>query len=454
MSRENILFIMPSFNEEKNIGSTVKNWLPIVKSIKGSLLLIIDGGSTDKTQDRLRLLKKRYPKQLKLILKKTRDGHGTDLMTSYFFAVKSKYQWVFQTDSDGHFKAKDFYKLWNLRQTSDFILGNRKKRDDTTFRIALTVIVRFWIVLLFGVYIPDSNIPFRLIKTSYLKKILSKIKSGVFAPNIFLSILASKDGLNLQNISLEHINLRKNNTKRIFNGAIKGFFEMADFSKNITQWSNHTTTYRKKDRIFNNSYLTSRTKRVLDLAIIFLLSIPILIFLTFISIFQIFFSGFPVYFIQKRTGMGGIVFDMYKFRTMYRGAEKDQIRYRKLNESDGPVFKIRNDPRYTKFGKVLSRTGLDELPQIINVIKGNMSLVGPRPLPVSEANKLTKKDNLRLSVKPGITSSWIVNGHHKHKFNEWMELDRKYIQKADIVTDIRILLKTTLIPLKSIKSLS
>jgi len=144
---------------------------------------------------------------------------------------------------------------------------------------------------------------------------------------------------------------------------------------------------------------------------------------------------------------------MYKFKTMVKGADKMQSKYKNLNEADGPVFKIRNDPRYTKFGKFLSRTGLDELPQIINVLKGEMSLVGPRPLPVYEAEKLTEEQNIRLQVLPGITSSWIANGHHKHKFADWMQLDKVYVQNASLITDINILYKTVLIPIRYILQL-
>lgn len=127
---------------------------------------------------------------------------------------------------------------------------------------------------------------------------------------------------------------------------------------------------------------------------------------------------------------------------MKEGAEKQQLNLMHLNEADGPVFKIHNDPRYTKFGKVLARTGLDELPQIINVIKGEMSLVGPRPLPVKEAEKLTASQKKRHLVKPGITSSWVVKGPHSIPFKKWMELDLDYVYNASFHKDLSILVKT------------
>jgi lipopolysaccharide/colanic/teichoic acid biosynthesis glycosyltransferase len=123
-------------------------------------------------------------------------------------------------------------------------------------------------------------------------------------------------------------------------------------------------------------------------------------------------------------------------------AEKRQRELMHLNQADGPVFKIWNDPRFTKFGKILAYTGFDELPQLINVIKGEMSLVGPRPLPVNEAKKVSKKYEKRFSVLPGITSNWIVAGSHKLSFDEWMELDLKYIKDFSLIEDISILLST------------
>lgn len=128
---------------------------------------------------------------------------------------------------------------------------------------------------------------------------------------------------------------------------------------------------------------------------------------------------------------------------MIVGAEAQKRFLEHLNEAKGPVFKIKNDPRYTKFGKILANTGLDELPQLFNVLKGEMSLVGPRPLPLYEANKLSKKEKVRNSIKPGITSSWVVEGAHKLKFKDWMELDQKYVENGSFREDLRILYLTS-----------
>lgn len=139
---------------------------------------------------------------------------------------------------------------------------------------------------------------------------------------------------------------------------------------------------------------------------------------------------------------------MYKFRTMVVGAENKKKKLMPYNEADGPVFKITNDPRYTKLGKALAHTGLDELPQLVNVISGQMSLVGPRPLPIDEAKKVPDKYKERFSVLPGITSSWIVKGSHKMAFDDWMKLDLDYIDNWSIAMDIRVLLMTLHLMLK------
>lgn len=154
---------------------------------------------------------------------------------------------------------------------------------------------------------------------------------------------------------------------------------------------------------------------------------------------------------QKRLGRNKKIFIMYKFRTMVKNAESLKKKYLKLNEASGPVFKIKNDPRYTRFGKILSQTALDELPQLINVLKGEMALVGPRPLPVDEANKVPAKYQKRFSVLPGLTSTWVLKGQHRLSFKQWMELDLKYIKNRSAMLDIEIFLETILLVLKFIK---
>ena len=172
--------------------------------------------------------------------------------------------------------------------------------------------------------------------------------------------------------------------------------------------------------------------------------------MTVIGLLIEFTSKGSMIFTQKRIGKNGKVFMMYKFRTMYVGAEKDRNEYKKLNEADGPVFKIRKDPRFVGIGRFLARTGLDELPQLVNILKGEMNFVGPRPLPVYEYNKLKPWQKKRQLVLPGITSSWVINGKHKISFDKWMKSDLEYVKKKSFFYDIEILAKTFLMVLNII----
>ncbi len=151
----------------------------------------------------------------------------------------------------------------------------------------------------------------------------------------------------------------------------------------------------------------------------------------------------PVIFKQLRVGLRGRKFYIYKFRTMVTNAEKLKAALMEFNESDGPAFKIRNDPRITPIGRFLRRTGLDEIPQLFNVIKGEMSLIGPRPMLPDEVNQQEEWQLKRLSVKPGITCSWQVQPRRNTvSFDQWMRLDREYVENWSIKTDIKLFLKT------------
>lgn len=156
----------------------------------------------------------------------------------------------------------------------------------------------------------------------------------------------------------------------------------------------------------------------------------------------------PFFFRQKRMGKNKKVFTILKIRTMHKYAERYKERYKELNEADGPVFKIKDDPRYTKIGKVISQLGLDELPQLINVIKGEMAFVGPRPLPVTEAKQIPKKYEKRFSVLPGITSLWVVEGGHTLSFHKWMELDIYYVTHKSFWLDCSIIGRTMILFLR------
>jgi exopolysaccharide biosynthesis polyprenyl glycosylphosphotransferase len=153
-------------------------------------------------------------------------------------------------------------------------------------------------------------------------------------------------------------------------------------------------------------------------------------------------SAGPVIFRQKRSGMNGRVFTLYKFRTMVQDAEAKRAVLESQNEMDGPVFKMRDDPRITKVGKVLRKLSIDELPQLWNVLRGDMSIVGPRPPIPAEVEKYERWQRRRLSMRPGITCIWQVSGRSTIDFKRWMEMDLEYIDNWSLALDLKIILKT------------
>jgi len=152
--------------------------------------------------------------------------------------------------------------------------------------------------------------------------------------------------------------------------------------------------------------------------------------------------GGPVLYVQRRGGLYGHPFSMLKFRTMRVGADQERAALDGRNEMDGPVFKMRDDPRVTRLGRILRRTSLDELPQLFNVLAGQMSIVGPRPLPVDETRALTGRHRRRLSIRPGLTCLWQVSGRNDLTFAEWMALDLEYVDRWTLWLDVAILLRT------------
>ncbi|HKA25515.1 MAG TPA: sugar transferase [Candidatus Eisenbacteria bacterium] len=151
----------------------------------------------------------------------------------------------------------------------------------------------------------------------------------------------------------------------------------------------------------------------------------------------------PVFYKSKRLGRNGRPFTFYKFRSMYVGAHEDRHKVEHLNEkTDGPVFKISSDPRTTRMGRFIRQTSLDELPQLANVLCGQMTLVGPRPPLPEEVAQYQSWHRRRLEVKPGITCLWQISGRSRLGFNEWMRLDLEYIKRQSLATDLKILLRT------------
>jgi len=198
-------------------------------------------------------------------------------------------------------------------------------------------------------------------------------------------------------------------------------------------------------------------KYLIDLVLTLLalcILLPFFIILWPIMLWQI---GPPIIFKQKRTGKNGKVFTIFKFRTMVKNAEllrtKDKTKLSKLNYAPWPMFKIGDDPRFIKFGRFLSRSGLDELPQLINVIKGEMSLVGPRPLPVAETNSLKEIDYdwyaWRHQVKPGLFSLWVLDDKRHRDLKTWKKLEKETL-KFNLIQQYLLILKVIFLQLQRI----
>jgi exopolysaccharide biosynthesis polyprenyl glycosylphosphotransferase len=188
---------------------------------------------------------------------------------------------------------------------------------------------------------------------------------------------------------------------------------------------------------------TMFVKRLLDILISLLCIICFTPLFLITAILIKLSSPGPVFFVQKRLGLNKRVLSVCKFRTMVEGAEEKQAALQHLNEITGPVFKITDDPRITAVGKFLRKTSIDELPQLFNVLKGDMSLVGPRPLPLRDYQGFDKDwHRRRFSIRPGITCLWQISGRSTVQFDRWMELDMEYIDHWSVWLDLEILIRT------------
>jgi lipopolysaccharide/colanic/teichoic acid biosynthesis glycosyltransferase len=183
-------------------------------------------------------------------------------------------------------------------------------------------------------------------------------------------------------------------------------------------------------------------KRVIDVAgaLFGLVALAPLLALTAVAI-KLTSKG-PVLFTQKRSGLGGRAFTIYKFRTMCVEAEQIKKDLRKFSEQDGPAFKMKDDPRVTSIGRYLRKTCIDELPQLWNVLQGDMSLVGPRPLPVDESEGCLDWERRRLFITPGLTCIWQLDGKSRVPFKEWMRMDIRYMHGQTLAQDVRLLFRT------------
>lgn len=204
-------------------------------------------------------------------------------------------------------------------------------------------------------------------------------------------------------------------------------------------------TAERLEKLIEKSYYSYwKKKRIFDvvvtLILLIFLIIPILI--TALVVFIDDPNGSPFY-KQVRIGRHGKPFNMYKFRSMYVDAEKRKKELMESNEMDGPVFKMKNDPRITGVGRFLRKYSIDEIPQLFNVLVGNMSIVGPRPALPDEVEKYTDYNKLRLVVTPGITCTWqIMPDKNDIPYEKWLEMDLEYIETRTTLKDIKIILKT------------
>jgi len=186
-------------------------------------------------------------------------------------------------------------------------------------------------------------------------------------------------------------------------------------------------------------YLIKRSVDILGALFGIMLLSPIMIATALLILLES--KGSPV-FIQTRVGKNGKLFKMYKFRSMVINAETLIDKLKDKNEMSGPMFKMKEDPRVTRVGKFIRKTSIDELPQLFNVLKGDMSLVGPRPNLPREVSKFTNYQKQKLLAKPGITCYWQVMGRNNIGFEQWIELDIKYIKERSLLIDLNLILKT------------
>lgn len=194
------------------------------------------------------------------------------------------------------------------------------------------------------------------------------------------------------------------------------------------------TTVARESQLF--------VKRAMDIVISGLAIVVSSPFLLVVAILIKLTSSGPVIFKQERVSLNGRKFLLYKFRTMYKDAPEKQSELEALNEIEGPVFKIKKDPRITSVGRILRKFSIDELPQLFNIFAGHMSLVGPRPLPVYEVVRFKPWQRRRLSMRPGLTCLWQIDGRSKVDFDKWMNLDLEYLDNWSLGLDFKIMAKT------------
>ena len=238
--------------------------------------------------------------------------------------------------------------------------------------------------------------------------------------------------------------LKKKNLKGIvYNDSLNRKFKLEDIIE-ISNFLGVDVLEKKKDKlnlIHKSTNINKPLKNFEDVILLILLGIPLIILTLIFSILVFIFQGRPIFFKQNRVGENGNYFKIYKFRTMNNNKLSLQ-ELNELNQRDKIVFKSNKDPRITKLGKFLRKSSIDELPQIINIFKNEMSFIGPRPPIVEEVSQYELKHLKRISIKPGITGLWQVTLRQDNSFDNWVEKDIEYIENWNIFLDIKIILLT------------
>ncbi len=233
--------VMPAYNEEEVIEVVVAQWTSMLARefpTDTTRLIVVNDGSRDQTGAILDSIKSRYPRLM--VVHQPNGGHGNAVVNGYRQAVALDSEYVFQTDSDDQFITDDFRKLWAKREESPFILGYREERFDAPARLFITRVLRWSIALIYGTYIKDSNIPFRLIRGSFLKKLLAQLPDPTpFAPNIFLAVMAKKAGFDTFDIPITHKERQTGTVSilkwKLLKVCFQSFGELAQFRLDLSR---------------------------------------------------------------------------------------------------------------------------------------------------------------------------------------------------------------------------
>ncbi len=234
MEQPKIIFVMPAYNEEENIKNVVSDWYPVVEKY-GMNLIVANDGSKDSTYSILRELKKQFP--LLIPIDKPNSGHGATLSYLYDYAINNGADYIFQTDSDGQTLPQDFGQMYDKIRDYDFIIGNRKQRQDGFSRVVVTKVLKAVLRIIFGVKVPDANTPFRLMQTERLKEVLKYIPKDFFLTNVAISAVAVKKS---EKITFMPITFRTRqgginsiNIKKIIKIGIKALKELSNINKKV-----------------------------------------------------------------------------------------------------------------------------------------------------------------------------------------------------------------------------